>query len=95
MARFNPNTPIATDTPVITVDAGLSPGRYTFRLVVVDDEGNQSAPDEAVVTILSRQIEFSGGTFERITPVTPISFTRPRSSGLTVPRPPRRRPGGG
>jgi hypothetical protein len=53
MPRFDPQTPVVTDVPIIVVDAGLPPGRYRFRLVAVDEAGNQSAPDEREVIILS------------------------------------------
>ena len=48
MAEFIINTEVKTETP--TVEVTLSPqrplalGRHTFRLVVVDDAGNQSIP---------------------------------------------------
>lgn len=51
MAVFQPNRPVTTSEPRVVVDAGLPPGRHRFRLVVVDDSGLSSAPDEAVVTI--------------------------------------------
>ena len=54
MADFVINTDITTDTPTIEVtinaDKTLALGRHQFRLIVVDDSGNQSAPD--VVTVL-------------------------------------------
>ena len=61
MAQFVPGTPVVTREPVVTVDAGLRPGRYVFQLVVVDDQEQQSAPDQRIVTI----------TFTR--PVPPIT----------------------
>jgi hypothetical protein len=51
MPRFLPNQTVETSLPVVTVDAGLRPGRHRFRLVVVDDLGNRSEPDEIVVTV--------------------------------------------
>jgi hypothetical protein len=55
MATFVQNTPIETDTPTIevTVSAAnaLRVGRHRFQLVVVDDSGNESAPDVAEVLI--------------------------------------------
>ena len=55
MAEFSINTEVKTETP--TVEVTLSPqrplalGRHTFRLVVVDDAGNQSIPDDVVVIV--------------------------------------------
>lgn len=55
MAVFVINTDIKTDTP--TIEVTLSPerplpiGRHRFRLVVVDDSNNNSAPDEVEVII--------------------------------------------
>lgn len=46
----------ATTTPTIAVDAGLPPGTYRFRLVVVDDSGNQSAPAEVAVVVFREAI---------------------------------------
>lgn len=56
MAEFNPNEPITTAEPTIEVTIGaanpLPVGRHRFRLVVVDDAGNSSLPDEVDVFIL-------------------------------------------
>jgi hypothetical protein len=77
MATFAIGTPVETDAPVIevTVDpaAPLSAGRHRFQLVVVDDAGNQSAPDAVDVIVrdttnptavlgVPSQVEF-GGSF--------------------------------
>ena len=51
MAAFKPNQPISTDQPAVVVDAGLQPGRYRFRLVVIDTAGNASLPSEQIITI--------------------------------------------
>ena len=55
MAEFIVNTDVETDTP--TVEVTLSPerplklGRHRFRLIVVDDSGNKSVPDEVDVIV--------------------------------------------
>lgn len=51
MARFLPGVAVTTTTPTVTVDAGLAPGRHQFRLVVQDNDGNESAPAEQVVVV--------------------------------------------
>jgi hypothetical protein len=55
MANFVIGTDISTDTSTIEVtvnaDSALPVGRQRFRLVVVDDSGNVSKPDELVVII--------------------------------------------
>ena len=51
MAAFKPNQPISTERPAVVVDAGLQPGRYRFRLVVIDTAGNVSLPSEQIITI--------------------------------------------
>ena len=55
MAQFVIGTPIETTEPSIevTVDRAhpLAPGRHQFQLVVVDDSGNQSAPDVVEVIV--------------------------------------------
>jgi hypothetical protein len=59
MAHFVVNQDVQTDVPTIevTIDAtsALPIGRHRFRLVVVDDSGNVSAPDEADVIVADTQ----------------------------------------
>ncbi len=54
MTDFIPGKPVSTEEPVIKVRGGLKPGKYVFRLVVVDDKGIESAPDEVSVVVLER-----------------------------------------
>ncbi len=55
MAEFIINTEVKTETPSVevTVSANrpLPLGRHVFRLVVVDDSGNTSIPDDVVVIV--------------------------------------------
>ena len=55
MADFVINQDITTNTPTIEVtinaDKPLPLGRHTFRLVVVDDSGNKSVPDDVQIII--------------------------------------------
>lgn len=55
MAEFIINQEVKTDTPTVEVtlssDRPLALGRHTFRLVVVDDSGNSSIPDEVIVIV--------------------------------------------
>jgi hypothetical protein len=55
MAEFIPNKPVETTEPKVevTVDPNnpFPVGRLRFRLVVTDDAGNESAPDEVDVII--------------------------------------------
>lgn len=59
MAEFVINQEVTTDTPTVEVTIGeenpLSVGRHTFRLVVVDDSGNQSVPDEVIVIVADQE----------------------------------------
>lgn len=59
MAEFQINEPIRTQEPTIevTITTGnlLPPGRHQFQLVVVDDSGNESEPDQVVVMVLDQQ----------------------------------------
>lgn len=59
MAEFQINQPIKTEEPTIEVSITarnpLPPGRHKFRLVVVDDSGNESAPDEVEVVVLDQE----------------------------------------
>lgn len=54
MAVFKLREPLRTTEPSVTVDAGLPAGRYRFQLVVVDESGNQSEPQETIVTVVQR-----------------------------------------
>ena len=51
MPVFQLNEPIETDEPVVEVDALPRIGRYIFELVVVDGQGERSAPVRATVTV--------------------------------------------
>ncbi len=55
MAEFVINQEVKTETPTVEVtlspNAPLALGRHTFRLVVVDDAGNSSIPDDVVVIV--------------------------------------------
>lgn len=55
MAEFIPNVDVETDEPAvevtITAERPLSLGRHRFRLIVVDDSGNKSFPDEVDVIV--------------------------------------------
>ena len=55
MAKFTPNIPVVSNTPVVSVDIDpanpLPPGRHHFSLVVVDDAGNQSQADSIEVIV--------------------------------------------
>jgi hypothetical protein len=59
MAEFAVNTDVVTREP--TVEVTLSPdrplrlGRHTFRLIVIDDSGNKSIPDDVVVIVADQQ----------------------------------------
>lgn len=55
MTVFEPNQPITTDEPLVVVDAGLRPGRYRFRLMVINSDGIESLPSEQIITILEPQ----------------------------------------
>lgn len=50
MATFTLGTPIETADPIIPVE-GLAPGSHVFRLVVVDEGGNESLPAFAKVNV--------------------------------------------
>jgi hypothetical protein len=50
---FELNKPVRTTTPTVDVENNLAAGVHVFTLVVVDEEGNQSAP--AVARVVVRQ----------------------------------------
>ena len=55
MAEFTINADVTTTEPQVEVTIGannpMALGRQRFRLIVVDDSGNRSAPDEVIVII--------------------------------------------
>jgi hypothetical protein len=51
MAQFKPGVPVTTTTPTVTVDPPLAAGKHLFRLVVVDDKGQQSDPAEQAIIV--------------------------------------------
>jgi hypothetical protein len=59
MAEFILNQEIKTEKPTIEVtispDNPLKPGRHRFRLIVTDDAGNISLPDEFVVIVADNE----------------------------------------
>jgi hypothetical protein len=59
MAEFILNQDVETDIPTVEVtftdNNPLRNGRHRFRLVVVDDSGNRSAPDEVVVIVADQE----------------------------------------
>jgi hypothetical protein len=55
MAEFRTGETQVTRESQIKVDAGLKPGRHLFRLVVVNDRGEESLPSDRVVTIVERR----------------------------------------
>jgi len=82
MAKFVPGQPIATDQPFIDVDAGLSVGTHRFQLVVVDAEGNRSAPDIQTVTVMRIPIRPPiVGPVGPVTPINPVTPTPIRPIG--------------
>lgn len=79
MATFIPGQPIITDQPFIDVDAGLSAGTHRFQLVVVDAQGNRSAPDIRTVTVFRLTIPTPTGPIGPVIPIDPVSPTSPVS----------------
>ena len=78
MATFIVGQPITTDQPFIDVDAGLSVGTHRFQLVVVDAQGNRSAPDIRTVTISRLPITPPVvGPTGPVIPIDPVSPTGP------------------
>lgn len=61
------NVPITTETPVLLVENKLPIGAHVFRLVVIDDDGLQSAPFMTVVDIVE------GPVIGPVGPVGPLS----------------------
>lgn len=43
--------PVRTAEPQLLVENELEPGSYRFRLVVIDDSGNESVPNDLIVQV--------------------------------------------
>ena len=52
MAEFRLNVPVETQEPRVLVEGRFAAGLHRFQLVVFDQDGQQSAPDFAVVRVL-------------------------------------------
>lgn len=96
MAKFAPGQPITTEQSFIDVDAGLPVGTHRFQLVVVDAEGNRSAPDIQTVTVARIPVTppIVGPVnpvtpISPVTPITPVTPTPIRPIGRTTPAPVR------
>jgi hypothetical protein len=53
VAKFVLGEPVVTEEPFVVAD-GVEPGDHVFTLVVVDDDGNESRPAKAAITVTRR-----------------------------------------
>jgi hypothetical protein len=51
MAMLKPGVPVTQDSPLLTVENPLAPGRHRFQLEVVDTAGLVSEPALLVVSV--------------------------------------------
>jgi len=59
------HTPVTTTASFIEVHNDMKPGKHTFTLVVVDDDGNRSATAQATVIVRgSKLTEQRSGTIK-------------------------------
>lgn len=70
MAEFTPGKTVRSSEPAVRVDTLLASGRYRFRLVVLDNDRNASAPAELIVSVVKDTIVSPPIT--RTTPTTPV-----------------------
>ena len=72
MAEFVINADVTTAEPNVEVTVSpnnpISLGRQRFRLIVVDDAGNRSAPDEVLVIVADQDNPTAVLRAPRITP---------------------------
>jgi hypothetical protein len=73
MAEFTPGKTVRSSESSVRVDTLLAPGRYLFRLVVLDNDRNASAPAERIVSVVKDAIESPPIT--RTSPTTPVMPT--------------------
>lgn len=66
---------VRSKVPTLPVDAGLAVGRYRFRLVVVDDEANESAPSELIIQVLDPPATTTTTTTATRTTTTTVTRT--------------------
>lgn len=53
MVAMVPGKTVRSKDPTLSVDGDLAAGRYRFRLVVVDDEANESLASDLIVQVLA------------------------------------------
>jgi hypothetical protein len=86
MVTLTTNVPHSSAEPRIVVDNKLEPGKYRFRLVVLDEAKNASLPSEIVIEVQPRQFR----------PIDPDILVRPdifiRPDVITQPTGPVIRP---
>jgi hypothetical protein len=80
MVTMVPGKVVRSRKPVLPVDNVLDPGRWLFRLTVVDDDRTESAPSDLIVTVQRRGRQ----PVRPVDPLVPVRPVRPRP-----PRPPR------
>ena len=51
------NQPLSTTEPLLVVENKLEPGKYRFRLVVLDEAKNESVPADIVITVNPKVID--------------------------------------
>lgn len=79
MATFKPNVPVVQAGATVTVDvtpaAPISVGAHTFRLVVVDDAGNESAP--VTIQVVVKDTDKPTAVLEMIDKGTGVPLPQP------------------
>jgi hypothetical protein len=94
MAVLTPDVPMTVTTPRLLVENKLAPGKYRFRLVVIDDQGLPSEPTELTVSILEasppppRDTPIGTGTPGGTVSPTPAPASTPSVRTPTAPTPP-------
>jgi hypothetical protein len=72
MPVLAPGTMVRSRTPTVLVENRLEAGNWRFRLTVVDDAGNESAPAELVVRVVAPSPSGPAGPVRPTGPVRPI-----------------------
>ena len=80
MPVLQANRALRSTEPLLKVENDLPPGRWHFRLVVVDNDGVESRPADLFVTIRARPAPTppDGGGGPRPTETGPVGPLRPR-----------------
>lgn len=90
MAMLKPGVPVTQDSPLLTVENPLAPGRHRFQLEVIDTAGLVSEPALLVVSVEAPPAPTPTPTRPGTATIDPRILTRVRDRRIITPINPRR-----